>query len=368
MLSVDPNLSFFRGRVALYTALQAMDIKPGDEVILPGYTCIVVPNAIIYLGAKPVYIDIDPRSFNIDPSLIESRIAGHTRAIIAQHTYGIPAEMDQIAEIAKRHGLYVIEDCCHAIGSAFKGCEVGTFGDVAFYSSQWSKPFTTGLGGWAVVNDPELRRRMSQIQARLAEPSLLEILQLRVQYFLHQRLFRPSLFWFAQDSYRFLTQSGLTIGSACPGEVEGCMPPRYAMKMSRWQKGRLQHHLDSLDHLVAHRKMITRMYEEGLRAIGARPVEYRSDLDPVFLRYPVMVTDKPRALALARKARIELGDWFLSPVHPNQDRWEAAGYEKGSCPLAEDICAHVVNLPTHARVNAKEAARNLEFITGHVET
>jgi dTDP-4-amino-4,6-dideoxygalactose transaminase len=114
--------------------------------------------------------------------------------------------------------------------------------------------------------------------------------------------------------------------------------------------------------------MITRMYEEGLKAIGAKPVEYRSDLDPVFLRYPVMVTDKPRALASARKARIELGDWFLSPVHPKRDRWEAAGYEKGSCPIAEDICAHVVNLPTHDRVNAKEAARSLEFIMGYVKT
>jgi dTDP-4-amino-4,6-dideoxygalactose transaminase len=108
--------------------------------------------------------------------------------------------------------------------------------------------------------------------------------------------------------------------------------------------------------------MIARIYEEGLRAIGARPVEHHSDVDPVFLRYPVMVNDKPRTLASARKARIELGDWFLSPVHPKRDHWEIAGYEKGSCPIAEEVCAHVVNLPIHGRVDVKEAARTLDFI------
>ncbi|MFN6946977.1 MAG: DegT/DnrJ/EryC1/StrS family aminotransferase, partial [Cytophagaceae bacterium] len=117
-----------------------MRISQGDEVILPGFTCIVVPNAIIYLGAKPVYVDINSETFNIDPQLIEENITEKTKAIIAQHTFGIPADMDKILHIANKHNLFVIEDSCHALGSKYKGKYVGSFGDAAFFSSQWSKP------------------------------------------------------------------------------------------------------------------------------------------------------------------------------------------------------------------------------------
>ena len=130
---MENRFYFFKGRVALYAILKSIGIGQGDEVILPGFTCVVVPNAITYLGAKPVYIDIASVTFNIDPSKIEEKITEKTRAIIAQHTFGIPAEMDIIMEMAKKYNLYVIEDSCHAIGSKYKGKEIGTFGDASFF-------------------------------------------------------------------------------------------------------------------------------------------------------------------------------------------------------------------------------------------
>ncbi len=125
---------FFKGRVALYAILKAMEIQSGDEVILPGFTRVVVPNAIIYLNGRPVYVDIDKKTYNIDVTKIEEKIKYRTKAIVAQHTFGIPAEMDKISEIAKKYNLYVIEDACHAIGSKYKGKEVGPFSDAAFFS------------------------------------------------------------------------------------------------------------------------------------------------------------------------------------------------------------------------------------------
>lgn len=101
---------FFKGRIALYAILKAMGVKAGDEVIIPGFTCVVVPNAVLYLGAKPVYVDIEAHTYNINTKRIEEKITEKTKAIIAQHTFGIPAEMDKILEIAKKHNLYVVED------------------------------------------------------------------------------------------------------------------------------------------------------------------------------------------------------------------------------------------------------------------
>ncbi|HPY80345.1 MAG TPA: DegT/DnrJ/EryC1/StrS family aminotransferase, partial [Bacteroidales bacterium] len=127
-LSKNVAFSFWKARVALYAILKGMGIGDGDEVILPGYTCVMDVNPIKYLGAKPVYVDIEPAMYNINPDLIEAKITGRTRLIIAQHTYGYPCDMDRILAIAARRGLPVIEDCCLSLGSTYKGKPVGAFG------------------------------------------------------------------------------------------------------------------------------------------------------------------------------------------------------------------------------------------------
>ena len=148
MDSVSPWLNqkqpfmFFKGRDALHAILRAANIGSGDQVLLPGYTCVVVPNAINYLGAEPVYVDIEDKTYNIDCDILENGAGSlwnpeQTKAIIVQHTYGIPCDMDRILEFAKKHNLFVIEDSCHALGSTWRGQQVGSFGDAAFFSSQW---------------------------------------------------------------------------------------------------------------------------------------------------------------------------------------------------------------------------------------
>ncbi|MEK9149797.1 MAG: DegT/DnrJ/EryC1/StrS family aminotransferase, partial [Candidatus Desantisbacteria bacterium] len=155
-LGVSYASSFWKGRVALYAILKALGIGEGDEVLVEGFTCVVVPNAVIFAGAKPVYVPPDPKTYNMDISQIESKITSKTKAIIVQHTFGLPSDMDSTLDIAKRHNLRVIEDCAPALGADYKGRKVGTFGDAAFFSSQWSKVISTGLGGVAVTNDPEI--------------------------------------------------------------------------------------------------------------------------------------------------------------------------------------------------------------------
>lgn len=355
---------FFKGRVALYAILKAIGIKSGDEIILPGFTCIVVSNAITYLGAKPIYVDINPETYNIDPHKIEKKITQKTKALIVQHTFGIPAEMYRIIEIARQYNLYVIEDSCHAIGSKYRAKEVGIFGDAAFFSSQWSKPVTTGLGGWAVVNNEKLRKNMDKVYQEFAKPSYKEITLLRLQYLAYSKIFKPSRFWYMLGVYRELSKLGLVIGSSSKNEDDGCvMPKGYKRKMSQWQKQILEEKLTEITKAICHRKWITSKYESALEEKGMRTVHLSEEYEPVYLRYPLLVKNKRRILSEAKKRRIELGDWFISPIHDKLDEWEKANYQKGMCPIAEKICEDIINLPTHRGISVEEAERIVEFIS-----
>ncbi|MEF3254241.1 MAG: aminotransferase class I/II-fold pyridoxal phosphate-dependent enzyme [Deferribacterales bacterium] len=352
--------TFFKGRVALYAILKSIGISSGDEVILPGFTCVVVPNAIKYTGAKPVYVDINPIDYNIDVNRIEEKINAKTKVIIAQHTFGIPADMDKIRSLTKRYNIYLVEDACHVLGSRYQGVEVGLLGDAAFFSSQWSKPITTGLGGWAVINDETLIAKMREQYGQFISPSGKEQKLIKLQYDLYNSLMTPKIFWFAQSLYRNLSNRGLLVGSSTDDELEYQMPYDYPKKMGMTQEKLLFSKLMDKDKVIAHRKKITQIYADFF------PIEYdrliKDGVDTVFLRFPLLVEDKIGILDLAKEYKVEIGDWFLSPLHPNMTGWEKVDYEKGDCPIAEEVCKHIINLPTHEKITEKEAVRIATFV------
>lgn len=149
------------GTDALHLALRALDIGKGDEVITVAFTFVATTESIEIVGATPVFVDIDPDTFNIDAKAIEDKITPKTKAIMPVHLYGQPADMDVIMDVAKRHNLYVIEDCCQAIGAEYKGKKVGTFGDIGAYSFFPTKNLGgMGDGGMAVTNSDYLKDRM----------------------------------------------------------------------------------------------------------------------------------------------------------------------------------------------------------------
>lgn len=148
------------GTAGLHLCVRALGIGPGDEVIVPSFTFIAAANAVRYEGAVPVFVDIESRYLNIDPDRIEAAITPRTRAIIAVHTFGCPADMDAILDIANRCHLRVIEDACEAIGAKYRGQTVGTFGDAAVFAFYPNKQITTGEGGLVVTRDPLLAREI----------------------------------------------------------------------------------------------------------------------------------------------------------------------------------------------------------------
>ncbi len=144
------------GTAALEVALRAVGVKPGDEVIVPPYTFIATASAALQINAIPVFVDIDPETYNLDPEKIEAAISEKTKAIIAVHIGGGPADMDGILAVARKHSLKVIEDAAQAHGAAWNGRRVGAIGDAGTFSFQASKNLTAGEGGIVVTNDPEV--------------------------------------------------------------------------------------------------------------------------------------------------------------------------------------------------------------------
>jgi perosamine synthetase len=144
------------GTTALHLALLALGIKPGDEVMVPSFTYIASVNCIKYVGAKPVFIDCLPDSWQINPDKINTKVTKKTKAIIVVHLYGHPCDMEKISRICKKNKIYIVEDCAEAIGSEINGNKVGTFGDISAFSFFGNKTITTGEGGMVTTNNKDL--------------------------------------------------------------------------------------------------------------------------------------------------------------------------------------------------------------------
>ncbi|MGV9103381.1 MAG: DegT/DnrJ/EryC1/StrS family aminotransferase, partial [Candidatus Thorarchaeota archaeon] len=148
------------GTAALITALEAMDIQPGDEVITTPFTFIASANSIALVGGVPVFVDIDPTTYNLDPDLIEDAITERTKAIMPVHIFGMPCDMKRILAIAEDYDLMVIEDACQAHGATIDSKRVGAFGDIAAFSFYATKNMMTGEGGMIVTDNEDLMDRV----------------------------------------------------------------------------------------------------------------------------------------------------------------------------------------------------------------
>lgn len=153
------------GTTALHTALVAAGVKKGDEVITTPFTFAATSNSVLYSNATPVYADINPKTFNLDPEKIEEKITEKTKAILPVHLYGQPADLDPMLEIAEKHDLKVIEDAAQAHGSTYKGKKIGSIGDLGCFSFYPTKNMTTGEGGMVTTNDDELAEKSSMVRA-----------------------------------------------------------------------------------------------------------------------------------------------------------------------------------------------------------
>jgi perosamine synthetase len=183
---------FDSGRTALYFALKTCGVKAGDEVAVQAFTCVVVVNAIRALGATPLYIDILQARLVMDPEDLKKKCTSRTKAVILQHTFGVPAPIEAIAEIAKEKGMAMVEDCAHTIGGTYRGKLLGTFGDVGIFSFGTDKVMSTMRGGMAIAQTKEKEEQLRTYEEALPFPTYKTLLQ---------RLLHPLIFALALPLY-----------------------------------------------------------------------------------------------------------------------------------------------------------------------
>jgi len=356
-------IMYYKGRIALYAFLDAMGIGKGDQVLMPAYTCVVVPNAVLYKGAQPVYVDIELDSFSVNPKLVEAALTPSVKAVLCQNTYGLSAHVDEIVALCKERGIWSIEDCTHGFGGTYKGKPNGSYCDAAFYSSQWNKPFSTGIGGYALVNNASLAPKVKAFADALPQPSLRT--QVMLWALLKVRsLVTPSTYYTMVNAYRWLSKKNLVTGSSSGEEIEGTtMPKDYLLGMSTVQRNAAQKAIKKLPALNALRKANAAVFTQYLAEHGLNHVKPEYHNDHLFLKYPLLVKDRNAFFHYAQEAHIPLGDWFVSPLHPVTGDLSEWGFEPERYPNAVFAAANVVNLPT----DTHHPDKVIEFLEKHAD-
>lgn len=347
-------VSFGAGRMALYAILSALDIGDNDEVIVPAFTCVVVPNAILYAGAKPVYVDIEATTFNIDVTKVECAITARTKALYAQHTFGTPCDIEALREIARRHDLPIIEDGAHALGATYHGRRVGSLTEVAFFSTDHSKVVNTHLGGMAVTNSETIAERLRSVQGAAHEPNASHERRLVMWFLLEYLLYLPHVLWFGRTIHAIVTKCG---GFGYFRDELCLVKPReFPARLTQAQALLGLSQLADLARNLQHRRAVASLLEERIKwhrgAVQA---------DSAWLRYAFLVRDQSK-FEKSFGRHFDLGIWFTTVLGGRSSGFESVGYVVGSCPIAEYVSAHIVNFPTHLRIPisivAKEIHRN----------
>ena len=332
--------SFMGGRVALSAIIYALDLREGDEVIIPGYTCIVVPNAFHYAGIKTVYSDIELDTYGLDAKRIEDKITSKTKAILLHHLYGLVSrDYEKILEIGKARGLKIIEDCAHSTGAVYKGKKVGNYGDASFYSSERSKIFNTIQGGIAVTNNKEIAVRLKEYYDRALFPDDIWIDKLLNNVILYYYQFKHSMRWLLGDIFNYAYRKKELI-STNKDEERGIRPAHYGRKMPAPVAALGLNQLKKIDFLNEQRRLTAIKWDQWCDDNAYQKPLVIDNSVPVYLRYPVLVTleKKLNRKWAFKELGVEAGVWFVSNCDP-------ADLVVEGCPIANQAVKQCINLP-----------------------
>ncbi len=332
--------AFMGGRVALSAALHCLELGEGDEIVVPGYTCVVVANAVKYTGARVVYCDIELDTYGADVASVEKSISPRTKAIVIQHLYGLVCrDYEALLEVAERSGIVVVEDCAHATGAEFRGRKVGTRGKVGFYSSEQSKPMNTIQGGIVVTDDDQLAARLKGFQQGAPFPNGEFVESLLYNAILQYYGGKHPQRWFLGDLAELL-YGDFRLVSTSDEELEGLKPENYGCRMPAPVAALGINQLQKLDRYNALRRRTAQRWDRWCVDHGYRPATVIDDSVPIFLRYPVIVEPARKVDRSwgATELKVEIGEWFKGSLHP------LPGVQPG-CPLAAVAVERCVNLP-----------------------
>lgn len=358
-LGVKYAISFNSGRSALMAILSSVALVKEDEVLLQVFTCNAAANPIIWSSLKPVYVDCNETTFNIDVEDLKRKITERSRAVIVQHTFGLPADMDEILEICQKNNLILIEDCAHSLGAEYKNKKVGMFGKAAFFSFSRDKVISSVYGGMVVTNDDSLAQKIKEFQEKAGFPSY---------FWIKQQLLHPVLMnWLILPTYKILGKYLLVLFQKLQilskavqwrekfGEKPDYFPKRLPDALAILALNQLK----KLERFNNHRKEIANFYCDELKnsPFGLPPAT-----EQIYLRFTIK---HPRAHEIIKKAwknNLLIGDWYESPIAPPDTKLDKMQYKTGSCPKAEKLAKETLNLPTHINISQEDAQKIINFL------
>ena len=315
------------GTSALHAACFAAGIQPGDEVITTPLTFAASSNCVLYCGGTPVFADVDPKTYNIDPEDIRRKITDKTKAIIAVHLAGQPCDMDEIHKIAKEHDLLVIEDGAHALGSVYKGKKVGTLSDMTTFSFHPVKPITTGEGGMIVTDNEEFYQKMMLFRSHgiTRDENLLT---------------RNDGPWFYQQ---------LDLG--------------YNYRITDIQCALGCSQMKKLDRFLARRKEIVARYNEAFADCENIIIPYQlPETESGWHLYIVQVKncDRRKVFEALREQGIAVNVHYI-PVYKHP-YYQEHGYKDVHCRNAEEVYSHIISLPLYPTLTEEQQQYVIETL------
>ena len=303
------------GTDALLVALMALDIGPGDEVIVPAYSFFASAGVVARLGAVPVFADIDPSTFNLDPQQAAGLIGAKTRALMPVHLFGQAADMGPLLALARDNGLKVVEDAAQAIGAAYQGLMAGSMGDLGCFSFFPTKNLGAfGDGGLVVGHDADLMEKVRRLRVHGAKPK-----------------------------YRHALVGG-------------------NFRLDAMQAAVLRVKLPFLDSWAARRRANADRYRQGLAGANLqlpRAVHGEGARDHVYNQFTVMVSERDRVRRLLAEIGIGTEIYYPLPLHL-QECFAGLGYEKGSMPAAEHCAGQALSLPIYPELEAEKIGEVIE--------
>lgn len=345
---------FGSGREGLLALLRSLNLGSGAEVIIQGFTCVVLPNAIHAAGYTPVYADLDPDSLNLTAESVRARLTERTKVVICQHTFGIPAELTELRALCDERNLILIEDCAHVIPDAKGPALLGKEGDYIMLSFGRDKAIS-GISGGAIIARkglPENLRKEEEQTIDVPRGTIFRLL-LYADTYMAAKLFY-SILWIGRGCLLICKWLRLLLPVVTQEEKKGNM----SLELHRMPNACAELALQELKNLQAindHRRTITAYYWEQAGRLGWK---YPKKISPTLplQKFPVLVQNAEQVRVVLKKKNIHLEDgWTSAVVCPRSSDQLKANYTKGSCPFAEGVAWTILSLPTHPTMSLQKA-------------
>lgn len=346
---------FSTGREALLALLRSFNLPTGAEVIVQGFTCVVVPNAVKAAGLKPVYADIDPDTLNLTPLTASAVASPLTRVVICQHTFGLPSPVEDLKVLCDRQGWILVEDCAHVLPDRSGPEGILRYADHAICSFGRDKAVSGISGGAALTKDPHVAERLADTERKAKEVPFVEAVRLLEYPSRMAHIVRPLTgLKLAGPVLALKKLLGLFLPVLSEEEKAGRMPrtlrkmPNACATLARWQLGQLERIND-------HRRTLTQRYLEAAGRHGW-PVFRGIRASLPLQKFPLFVRDAAAIRRSLKSSNIHLDDgWTGCVVCPDSCDLAAAGYKPGSDPKAEAAATGLLSLPTHPTMTTTQA-------------